>query len=83
MQAADLGNGDDSSDPGWHDRAGLGAILVERKMSAGALVIVEVRGEDSAQMALIEDHNGDRDIRGESNRLRARHTRSARVIVVP
>jgi hypothetical protein len=56
MQAADLGDGDDSSDPGWHDRAGIGAILVEREMRACVVVIVDVRGEDSAQMALVEDH---------------------------
>ena len=29
MQAIDLRDGDDSSDPGWHDRARIRAILVE------------------------------------------------------
>jgi hypothetical protein len=29
---------------------GIGAILVERKMRAGALVIVDIRGQDAAQM---------------------------------
>jgi hypothetical protein len=33
------------------------AILIERKMSTGALVIVDVRGEDAAQMALVEGHD--------------------------
>jgi len=32
-------------------------ILVERKMRAGALVIVDVRGQDAAQVALVEDHD--------------------------
>lgn len=34
------------------------AILVERQMRAGALVIVDTRGQDAAQMALVEDHDG-------------------------
>jgi len=29
MQAANSRDGDDSSDPGWHDRARIGAILIE------------------------------------------------------
>src|SRR5208282_5985932 len=57
MQATDLRDGDHLSDPAWHNRARVGAILVERKMRAGALVIVDVRGQDAAQMALIEDHD--------------------------
>ena len=39
------------------NRAGLGAILVEREMRAGALVVVDVRRQDAAQMALVEDHD--------------------------
>jgi hypothetical protein len=35
MQAGDFRDGDDLSDLRWHDRAGIGAILVERKMRAG------------------------------------------------
>jgi len=57
MQTADLRERDDSSDSGRLDRARVRAILVERKMSAGALVVVDVRGQDAAQMALIEDHD--------------------------
>ncbi len=57
MQATDLWDGDGSSDSGRLDWARVRTILVERKMRAGALLIVDVRGEDSAQMALIEDHN--------------------------
>jgi hypothetical protein len=48
---------DNLSDSAWLDRTWVGAILVERKMSAGALVIVDVRAEDAAQMALVEDHD--------------------------
>ena len=32
-------------------------VLVERKMSAGALVVVDVRRQDAEQMALVEDHD--------------------------
>jgi hypothetical protein len=46
MQATDLWYGDDVSGPG--------ALLVERKMSTGALVIVDVRGENAAQMGSLK-----------------------------
>jgi hypothetical protein len=49
MQTGDLRDRDGSSELAWHDRTWVGAILVERKMSTGALVIVDVRGEDAAQ----------------------------------
>ena len=55
MQAADFRDGDDSSDAAMLNRAGVGAIFIERKMRAGALVVVDVRGQDAAEMALIED----------------------------
>jgi hypothetical protein len=42
MQAADLRDGDDSSDPGWLDRSRVRAILAERKMRASSLVVVYV-----------------------------------------
>ena len=57
MQAPDFWDRDNLSDSAWPDRTWVGAILVERKMSAGALVIVDVRAEDAAQMALVEDHD--------------------------
>jgi hypothetical protein len=57
MQATYLRDGDHLSDSAWHDRARVRTVLVERKMSAGALVIVDVRGQDAAQMALVEDHD--------------------------
>ena len=48
MQAADLRDRDHLSDPGWHDRARVRTILVERKMRTGALVVVDIRGQDAA-----------------------------------
>ena len=42
MQAVDLWNGNDSSDPAWHDRAGVWTILVEREMSARLVVVVDI-----------------------------------------
>lgn len=57
MQTADLGDGDDPSDPARLDRAGVGAILAERKMRPHSMVVVGVRGEDAAQMAVVEDHD--------------------------
>jgi hypothetical protein len=57
MQATDLRDGDHLSHSAWHDRARVRTILVERKMRAGALVIVDLRGQDAAQMALVEDHD--------------------------
>ena len=57
MQATDFRDGDDSSDAAMLNRAGVGTILVERKMRASALVIIDVRGQDAAQMALVEDHD--------------------------
>ena len=36
------------------------AILGEREMHAGAFVVVHVRGQDTVQMALVEDHDVDR-----------------------
>jgi hypothetical protein len=50
-------------------------------MRARSVVVVDVRGEDAAQMALVEDHDVVRDTRGESNRSRARYMRSAKVNV--
>jgi hypothetical protein len=57
MQAADLRERDGSSYPAWLDRARVRTILVKRKMRAGALVIVDVRVENSAQMAVLRKNN--------------------------
>jgi len=57
MQAADFWSGDDSSGAVMLNRAVVGAILVERQMRAGASVVVDVRGQDPTQMALVEDYD--------------------------
>ena len=57
MQATDFRNGYDSSDPARLERAGVGAIFVERKMRATAVIVIEVRGHEAAQMTLIKDHD--------------------------
>ena len=56
MQATDFWNGDDSSGAAMLNRPSVGAILVERKMRAGALVVIDLREHDTAQMTLVEDH---------------------------
>ena len=55
MQAADLRDRHDLPDPARCDRAWVGAILVERKMRACSMVVVDVARQDAAQMARIED----------------------------
>jgi hypothetical protein len=57
MQAANLRNFDHLTDPARHDRAWVGAILVERKMGAGSMLVVDVPRQNAAQMALVEHHN--------------------------
>jgi hypothetical protein len=44
MQAADFRDGDDSSDPARLDWARVRAILDEREMCAGSVVVVDIRG---------------------------------------
>ena len=57
MHASGLRDGDHLSDPTWHDRARVRAILVERRMRGGALVVVDTRGQDATQMPPVEDHD--------------------------
>src|ERR1022692_3677960 len=57
MQAAGLRDFDHLSDSARHDRAWVGAILIERKVGAGSMIVVDIRRQDAAQMALVEDHN--------------------------
>ena len=56
MQATDFWDSDDSSDAAMLNGAGVWAILIEREMRAGALVVVDVRRHDAAQMTLVKDH---------------------------
>lgn len=55
MKSTDLWKGDDSTLAGWLSRARLGTIFPKRQMSPGLVVIIEVRGEDPTQMALVQD----------------------------
>src|SRR5271166_6020352 len=57
MQATDLRDSNHLFNPGWLYRACVGAILVEGKICAGSLVVVDVRRQGAAQMALVEDDN--------------------------
>jgi len=57
MQAADLRDGDYLPNPARRDRARVRTILVEREMSATALVVGDVRGQDAAQMTLVENQD--------------------------
>ena len=57
MQATDLRYCNHSSDPVWLNRARDRAILVERKMGARSMVILEVGRQDATQMAFVEDHH--------------------------
>ena len=55
MQAADLRKGDDLSSIDLLDRPTVGAVLVQRKVRAGAMVIVDIRRKDPPQVAFIEN----------------------------
>jgi len=55
VQAADLWQADHLTDLGRHDSARGGCVLVEGEMRSGAMVVVEVGRENSAEMALTED----------------------------
>ena len=57
MLAGDLRDSDHLSDLARCDRARFRTIFVERKMGSGALVVVYVRGQDAAQMTLVQDHD--------------------------
>jgi hypothetical protein len=52
MQAANLGDRDDRAELRRFDRPSIGCVLIEREMSAGLVVVGEVRGQDTAQVPL-------------------------------
>ena len=54
--SGDSYHGDDSSGAAMLNRPRVGAMLGERKMRAGVLVVFDVRRHDAAQMTLVEDH---------------------------
>jgi hypothetical protein len=53
MQAADLRDSEHSH-PAWHDRAGVWGNPCRVKDVCGALVVVDVRGQKTAQMVLVD-----------------------------
>ena len=55
MQATDFGNRDDRAQLGRFDWPAVGGILVEREVSARAMVVREVRNQDASQMPLAKD----------------------------
>ena len=55
VQAADLWQADHLTDLGRHHSPGGGRVLVEGEMRSGAMVVVEVARENSAEMALTKD----------------------------
>ena len=57
MEASDFGDRDNRAEPGRFDWPAVGGVLVEREMSAGLVIVAEVAGQDSAQVAFIEDQN--------------------------
>jgi hypothetical protein len=73
MQAADLRDGDDLPDPTWHDRARVGQSLSSDRCVD---VILDVRGEDAAQMALVDSSCSARLTCAVSSRLTLRTKRS-------
>jgi hypothetical protein len=55
MESPDLWKGDDATLAGWLSRSRLRTIFPKRQMSPGSVVIIEVRGKDPTQMALVQD----------------------------
>jgi hypothetical protein len=56
VKPADLRNRDDLAAVRLLDGSSIRAVFVERQMRTGALVVVDIRGKNAAQMALV-DHN--------------------------
>jgi hypothetical protein len=55
MQAADLGDRYDRAEHRRRDWPPVRCILIEREVSAGLVVVDEVRGQDTAQVPLAEN----------------------------
>src|SRR5260370_36461685 len=54
-QATDFGNRDDRAERWRLDWPSVGCILVEREVSAGPVIVREVRGQDASQVPLAEN----------------------------
>src|SRR5260370_30586285 len=57
MQATDFGNRDDPARVGELDGPDVRRILVEREMRASPVIVGEVAGQDTAQVAFAENQN--------------------------
>ena len=57
MQTADLGEGNNIACGGKLHAARPWAVLVEREMRSGIMVILKIARQDAAQMTLIDDDN--------------------------
>jgi hypothetical protein len=57
MQATDFGNREDRAEFRRVDWPSVRGVLVEREVSAGPVVVGEVRGQNAAQMPLAEDND--------------------------
>ena len=55
MQAANLGDRDDRTELRRFDRPSIGSIFLEREVSAGPVIVHEVRRQDSSKVTLAEN----------------------------
>jgi len=56
VKPADLRNRDQLAAVWWLDGASIRAVFGEREMGPRAVIVIDVREQDAAQMALV-DHN--------------------------
>ena len=68
MQTANLREGNDIAGRGKVHATGPRAVLAEREMRSGVVMVLKIAGQDAAQVALVEDDERDPDIRDGSNR---------------
>jgi hypothetical protein len=55
MQATDFGNREDRAE-GWRlDMPSVGSVLLQREVSAGPVIVREVRRQDSSKVTLAEN----------------------------
>ena len=57
MQTADFGEGNNIADGGKLHATRPWAVLVERKMCSGVMMILKIARQDAAQVTLVEDDN--------------------------
>jgi hypothetical protein len=55
MQATNFGNRADRAERWRLDRPSIGSVLLEREVSAGPVIVREVRREDSSKVTLAEN----------------------------